>query len=81
MLTFDHRHYIRAFQFQNESVLPLPPITSQISLQILFLSLKKKYCIKKIAVFHTVLIRELMLVFMMRKFSRDFLDAIHNNLF
>lgn len=27
-----------------------------------------------------VLIRELKLVFMIREFSRDFLDAIHNNL-
>lgn len=64
MLTFDHRHYIRVFQFQNEVVLPPLPIISQISLQITFLVVK--------IVSRMVLIKEHKLVFMI-KFSRDLL--------
>lgn len=71
MLTFDHRHYIRLFQFQNEVVLPPLPIISQISLQITFLVVK--------TVSHMVLIREHKLVSMIKKFSRDLLDAFPNN--
>lgn len=73
-MTFDHRHYIRVF-----SVSKLICITATPNHLSNFFANNFPVVKKKNTISHTVLIRELKLVFMI-KFSGDFLDAIRNNL-